>query len=298
MVNEFKVEVPITLKGGREGEKVGKQIGEKIAEQIKKVFRGIGITRPTAEGRGIGVETAAVAGMGKSLKGILGKAGLIAMAVTAIVGILSKFSPYLKGVLSIMGRAFSTFFRPFGDFLATLLRPWAILMMKMAVAFLKWTRTPAVEKGKEFLAEAVEKGLMMPIIGIPLAWWRILSKIDFSKLKEFPGWIWEKITNIWSWIYDFGGWIWGKITGIWNYVEDFGSWLWGKVTSIWNYVEDFGSWLWESITSIWSWTYDFGSWLWEQIKGIWSWDFDLGAWLWGQIKKALIFSIPGLPHLQ
>ena len=36
---DFKVEVPITLKGGNEGNKVGTQIGEKIAAQLNKSLK-------------------------------------------------------------------------------------------------------------------------------------------------------------------------------------------------------------------------------------------------------------------
>ncbi len=136
MVEGFEIKVPITLKGGREGEKVGKQIGEKIAAQIKKSFSAIKIGGKQTGGMGV----AEMSGMTKGLKGLAGKMGIVGAAVAAIVTLLAKASPYLKGILSIFGRAFMIFFRPFGDFLATLLRPMAILLMKMAVAFMKWLR--------------------------------------------------------------------------------------------------------------------------------------------------------------
>ncbi len=129
----FKIDVPITLKGGREGERVGKQIGEKIASQLRKSLSVVGFGAQKGGGAG-------ALGMAKGLKGVASKLGLVAAAVTAVLGVLSKASPYLKGILSIFGRAFMIFFRPFGDFLATLLRPMAILLMKMAVAFMKWLR--------------------------------------------------------------------------------------------------------------------------------------------------------------
>ncbi len=134
MVEGYEFSIPITLKGGREGEKVGKQIGEKIAAQLNKSFRAINIGG-TKSGGG-----ASMLGVTKGLKGVATKMGIVGAAIAATVGILAKASPYLKGILSIFGRAFMIFFRPFGDFLATLLRPMAILLMKMAVAFLKWMR--------------------------------------------------------------------------------------------------------------------------------------------------------------
>lgn len=148
MAEGFEIKVPITIKGGKEGEKAGKQIGEKIAEQIKKSFRSIGLFKGTGGGGGAGGEASAIAGLSKSMKGTTAKLGVIAAIAAVTLGVLRASSPYLKGVLSIFGRAFMIFFRPFGDFLATLLRPLAIWLMKMAIAFLKWTRgTPGGKAG-------------------------------------------------------------------------------------------------------------------------------------------------------
>ncbi len=137
MAEGFNIEVPITIKSGREGEKIGTQIGEKIAAQLKKTFKSINIGGPKAGG-----DSAGVLGIAKGLKGVATKLGIVGVAIAATVGLLAKASPYLKGILSIFGRAFMIFFRPFGDFLAVLLRPMAILLMKMAVAFLRWFKSP------------------------------------------------------------------------------------------------------------------------------------------------------------
>jgi len=129
MPEGFEIKVPITLKGGREGEKVGKQIGSKIAEQIQKAFRSIGVGKISPGGDGT---ISGVGGVTKGLKGVATKLGVIAALGAVAIGLLRKSSPYLKGVLDIFGRAFTIFFRPFGDFLAALLRPLAILLMKLA----------------------------------------------------------------------------------------------------------------------------------------------------------------------
>ncbi|KKK50690.1 hypothetical protein LCGC14_3122490, partial [marine sediment metagenome] len=68
--------------------------------------------------------------------------------------------------------------------------------------------------------------------------------------KDFPGWLWEKITSVWSWGFNFGSWLWEEIKTIWNYDEDFGGWLWGKITSIWDWTYDFAGWIWKKVTSI------------------------------------------------
>jgi len=145
MADGFEIQVPITIKGGNEGEKVGKQIGEKIASQLNKSFKIAGISGGSKGG---------IEGKGdsKNLKDVSKRLGVIAAIGGASVLLLRKASPYLKGVLDIFGRAFMTFFRPFGDFLATLLKPLAILLMKFAVGFLKWAKTPV---GKAVTAATV-----------------------------------------------------------------------------------------------------------------------------------------------
>ncbi len=165
MAGEFKIEIPITLRGGREGKRVGKQIGEKIAAQLRKSLSLSGFGSKKGAG-GI----SGISGMTRGLKGIATKLGVLGIAVGAVVGLLAKASPYLKGILSLFGRAFMIFFRPFGDFLATLLRPMAILMMKMAVAFMKWLRPlskstrEAMEGAPQF--EQVDGALANFAIGI------------------------------------------------------------------------------------------------------------------------------------
>jgi len=297
----FEIKVPISLKSGNEGEKAGKQIGEKIAEHIKKAFKTIGITKgEKSEGSNLG-------GFIKGLKGVSAKLSVIAGIAAVTLGVLRASSPYLKGVLSIFGRAFTIFFRPFGDFLATMLRPLAMWLMKMAVAFLKWTRTTP---GKTGVATATGAGAgalvggaigsVVPGLGTILgagvgagigALLGLLSQIDWTalgqKISEFAGWVWSNLTSIWEWSYDYGTWIWTNITSIWNYAFDFGSWLWGKLTTIWNYIKDFGLWIWDKLKTIWNYAFDFGSWLWEKITSIWSWTYNFGAWLWDKITSVI-----------
>ncbi len=178
MAEDFKIEVPITLKSGREGEKIGTQIGEKIAEQLKKTFKSINIGGPKAGG-----DSAGVLGIAKGLKGVATKLGIVGAAIAATVKLLAKASPYLKGILSIFGRAFLIFFRPFGDFLATLLKPMAILLMKMAVAFLKWTK-PFLAGTREamegaFQFEEVNNSLANFAIGIANWHLRVAAAMNY-----------------------------------------------------------------------------------------------------------------------
>ncbi len=133
MTGDFKIEVPISVEGKAGGPKYSAK------------------------------SSSALLGVSKALKSVVGKMAAVGVALAGIVGLLSKSSPYLKGILDIFGRSFMIFFRPFGDFLATLLRPMAILMMKMAIGFLKWTRTPA---GKEVVGTAVIVGGVVTAVAV------------------------------------------------------------------------------------------------------------------------------------
>lgn len=276
MVDGFKIEVPITLKGGREGEKVGKQIGEKIAAQLKKAFQAINIGGAGTGGSGV-VGAAGMVGVSKGLKGVAMKLGVIGAAIGAAVGLLAKSSPYLKGILDIFGRAFMIFFRPFGDFLATLLRPLAILLMKMAIAFLKWTRplTGKVREAVETVPQIGETGSILADIPIGIANWALkLGAALGAIILEIGKAAFNLGSQIGQWLLD-------------HVILPAGNFLSEKLLAIWDWTNDFAGWLWEQVTSIWSWTFDFAEWLWAKVTSIWNWTFDFAGWLWNQVKSAL-----------
>ena len=298
---DLKIEVPITIKGGK-GDKVGKQIGDKIAATLNKSLKSIGIGR-TQSSAGAGGGGGSFLGMSKGITSMVTKLSVIGVIAASALSLMKKSSGYLRGVLSVFGRAITIFFKPFGDFLASLLRPLAILLMKAAVAWLKFTRTgiggkvvgTALGAGGGALAGAAIGALGGPIgaglgalIGAGLA---LLAQIDwegvYNKMLMFGGWLWENIKKIWDWVYDFNSWLWGNLITIWNYTSDLGGWLWNKLVSVWNYVMDFGTWLWEKLKSVWNYVMDFGGWLWGKITGIWSWGYNLGRWLWNKITNAL-----------
>ena len=262
MADGFEIQVPITIKGGNEGEKVGKQIGEKIASQLNKSFKIAGISG--------GQKGTASPGISKGLSGIATKLGAVSLAVGAAVGLLAKASPYLKGILSIFGRAFMIFFRPFGDFLATLLRPLAILLLKLAVAWMKLTRpiVKAAKEGAEAAPQIKTTGTFVDP-AIELANWAL----------KLGGAIGGVIYEIGRAAFDLGG----KI-GQWLYdsvIKPAGDWIYAKLFGLWNWTKDFGNWLWEKIIGIWSWTHNFAEWLWGKITGIWEEgkEFNLKNWL-------------------
>ena len=244
MPEKFEIEVPISVKGVG-GIKTDKKIGDSMAA------------------------------MSKGLKGVIAKFGVLGAAITAAVGLLAKSSPYLKGILDIFGRAFMIFFRPFGDFLATLLRPLAILLMKMAVAFLKWTRGP-MGKVREAVENAPQIGLTgmtLPDIPIEIANWALKLGAALGQIIYEIG---KGAVNLGQ---DIGQWLYDQV------IVPAGDFLYSKLLGIWNWTKNFAGWLWEQMTNVWNWTYDFGAWIWDKITSVWNWTYDFGAWLWGKITS-------------
>ena len=219
MADGFEIQVPITIKGGNEGEKVGIQIGEKIASQLKKSFKIAGISG--------GTKGTTSPGISKGLSGIVTKLGAVSLAVGAAVGLLAKASPYLKGILSIFGRAFMIFFRPFGDFLATLLRPLAILLLKLAVAWMKLTRPiiGAAKEGAEAAPQIKTTGTFVDP-AIELANWALkLGGAIGGVIYEIGRAAFDLGGKIGQWLYDevikpAGDWIYEKLSGLWNWIDN------------------------------------------------------------------------------
>ncbi len=266
MTNGFEIKVPITLKGGKEGEKVGKQIGEKIAAQLKKTFSALKIGGTSTAG------PSGMLGVSKGLKGVATKLGIVGVAIAATLGLLKKSSPYLKGILDIFGRAFLMFFRPFGDFLATLLRPMAILMMKMAVAFIKWLRPGGVIKEGAEKAPQLEAGALgTGKLGISLT--------NFvNKLLRIGGSIGQILFDIGKAFFDFGG----KI----------GQWLYDAIlVPFFEFGQKVGQWIYDNVIL------PVGDWISEKLLGAWEWTKDLGTKIWEILKSPfvdLVDSIQGV----
>lgn len=314
MANSFEISVPITLKGGNEGERVGNQIGEKIALQLKKSLKAIGIGGE-AKGGGIGMTD-----VSKGFKGITAKMGAIGAAIAGAVTLLAQSSPYLKGILAYFGRAFMIFFRPFGDFLATLLRPLAILMMKMAIAFLKWTR-PIQGKVGEAMKEVPQIGgtnNMLTDIPIQIANWALqvgaaigavaleLGKGAFELGTKIGQWLFDeviypvgtfisdKIMGAFTWVKGIGARIWGDIIRpAWDFLKDVGQWIWNQILlPAWNFLSNVGQWIWNQILlPAWMYLANVGQWIWNQILlPAWNYLSSVGKWIWDQIlKPGLLF---------
>ena len=233
MADKFEIPIDITVK--KEAD-VGK-IGEKIATQIKKSLSAIGLGGGKTGGAAQGA--AGFLGMTRGLKGIATKLGVIGVAIGAAVGLLAKSSPYLKGILDMFGRAFMIFFRPFGDFLATLLRPLAILMMKMAVAFLKFTRpiTGKVREAVEGAPKIPKTGMTLPDIGIEIANWALKVGAAFGQvIFEIGKGAFNLGAKIGQWLYDqvivpVADFISSQIFKAFDWVNDVGTKIWDILKS-------------------------------------------------------------------
>ncbi len=280
-MGDMKIELPITIKGGREGDKVGKQIGEKIANALNKSLKSVGFGRrqSSASSSG-GIDSSGLAGMSKGLSKVAGKIAIAGAIGAAILGVLKKSSAYLSGVLSVFGRAFMMFFRPFGDFLATLLRPLAIMLMKMAVSWLKFTRTKTGKAAVGGLTGAAIGAALGSIIpGVGTAAGAIVGGAIGIISALFPGFLTEMAK------FSLADWILGKIKSIWTSDIDFTAWLWEKIQSMWTGTIDFTAWLWEKIQSMWTGTIDLSGWIWEKITSMWTGTWNAFDWFKNKVKN-------------
>jgi len=317
---DVSIKIPIEFVGETTGK--ARKLAEEMAKSFVKKLESIGVKIGGKGGEG-----------GTDLKGFL-KLATIGTAIAAGVAIIAKqvvkASPYLQGILSVFSRSMLIFFRPFGDFLATHLKPLAVALMKLSVAWLKFTRTP---EGKVVTAAGTGAGvgagigaiiggftagpagaaigaLIGAMIGAFIALipdavkgiknLGIIAKawLDYLADKVF-GIDMDKVrvavvTFIYRTLPDFfTKTIPDLINQGWEQIKGLGDWLWKKIKTVWNYKEDLGPWLWNKIKSIWNYVSDFGSWIWEKIKSVWNYTSDLGTWLW----NLLINAFSNIPEL-
>lgn len=116
--------------------------------------------------KGVGSSTAGTdTGPAKNLSSMILKLGVISFALNEIkdlIGDLVKYardaSPILNASFQILDLALKLFFKPFGDFLGTLLRPLAFWLLRMAINFDKWIAANTMSFTKD-LADKIDKFL-------------------------------------------------------------------------------------------------------------------------------------------
>lgn len=232
---------------------------KKLEEKMNKLMNGGSITGATGGGQG---------GAGVNPLQHLGKLGLIATGVGTLVIMVKKIveklvasSPALQAMLQILETSVTLILRPFGDFIAFLLKPiLLIFLQKVALPFYKILDAPFIKAGQKAGENIVNNpgatitgtaiggwlgGLIAPQIanwleesGRVLNGWWLLFLDNFKNIKV-PEWMietWQGILNFFEtlklpdWLMD-----------IWYGIVDFFSTLqvpdW--LIEIWNGVVNF-----------------------------------------------------------
>lgn len=234
----------------------GGQFG-RFAKGVSTGMFGAGVGRPPA-----GLAFGAGKMMGK-LAIIAGSVMIIQEFVKKIAGRLAEASPYLAGILDIFKKSFNNILRPFGDFLAQLLRPLAIRLLKWSVDWIKFWRKfelPTWEELQEDIIDALES--------------------FFTGAVDFGAWLAENIIDFFTTdLFNFAKWIGGKIYDF--FAKDlfsFAKWILDNIVEF--FTKDI---------------FDFADWIGKHISDFISsvTKFDLIGWAVAQIKAALGFGGEG-----
>lgn len=312
-----------------------KEIQKEVQEKLKNVpFKMIG-----EKGRMAGAAAERGGGAGGTAAGAAtGSLGKLAMTAGAVLGILyfikkgvdkmvshlAKASPYLTGIFRLFGHAMMLFFRPFGDFLATLLRPLAISLLKLSVQWLKFTRTPEGAKVVEGISGAVTGAaigagvgaVVGGIIGGPggaligAGIGGALGAIVGTIIKlapEIDKVIGTDFVNIINGIVGVFSSAFGVVKAL--FTGDFESFL-SNLSDLGRYLLTYllsllktsfalwvnlGKFMWNLVTFLIKTNIKilkgFGSWLWDKIKeplgNIWDWLVGVAQWVWDKITGPL-----------
>lgn len=306
-----------------------------IQNQVKQSLSNVDIQGAVSKARGAagagGSATDAAAnarnltGMGKgigkiamTIGAVLGALYVIGKTVKAVLNKMIESSPYLQGVLSVLKRATQLFWRPFGDFLATALRPLAIMLMKAAVKWLGFTRTEEGEGtvgaiagiGAGAAAGAGVGAIVGGIGGGPIGAFigagvggvlgGALSLLDeaFQGAKNLAYIASEWLDYL---AFEVFGIDMTKIReAIAKFIHVTVPEFFTKTLPDWfskqaSKLGDFGSWIWEKITSsladTWSKISQFGQWFWGQITAglgnVMERLRQLAQWIWDKITGSL-----------
>lgn len=160
------------------------------------------------------------------------KLGGIALGVTELVKLTVKSSGVLQGTLKLWENAMLLVFKPFGDFVGLLLRPWVLAMLAFAIPFYK-TVGPALIKfaqdyGKNLNNPPVKVGDSMtnaiPAFGAKLAegYLNLQNSINGvgKTIGDFTDNLGKQLTPIGGKLYDtfiaLGSDIWTKLQNVPN----------------------------------------------------------------------------------
>ena len=224
MTNEFKIEVPINVKGKEGGRNIGKEIGE----QVKKSLKSIGIGRTGGGG---------IAG------GIGAKTGLKALGVIgAILGVLESLEFILKPILSLLKVGLMLLLMP----LIPILKPVLIGLAK----FIKWFQpimfkiTGWIQRIVEFFSGAFGQKVLA-LLGFKGLFKKL--QVGWELLASAGMWIWNNILLPgFMYLKDIG-------RGIWELMKSFFKGSISVAVEVWEYVKSFFKGTLSVGTTVWNW---------------------------------------------
>lgn len=175
--------------------------------------------------------------------------GQIKKGIDSIVGELSKSSPYLQGILSVFERVWMNVLRPFGDFLATMLKPLAVNLLRLSVQWLQFSRSPTGQLVSSNVVDQLLGPFNSLVLKIPkiieskmignVVIPELLKSYILSPIGSFSIWLSEFVTGT----VDMSGWLTQFII---NPIQNFSTWLGGFIL---NPIQDFATWLWDKLTN-------------------------------------------------
>jgi len=297
----------------REGSKLADSFEEEIGDLSPGVdsggVSGLGGARGGLGGGGNGMAlpgggTAAAAAGGGLMGGALKRMLPALLAGGAIAGV-AKSSPAMKQVAGQFGSAMSLFFRPFGNFLSTALRPASMEMMNMAIKFNELYKKGGLKVAiNEIIPDINVGGLNFKPFGqadwfkdfkenftgfefptneelgltesslvpnIPDFSWPSLPNFNWPSLPNFS---WPSIPNFsWPGLPDFD---WPSLPSFnWPNLPDFS---WPNVSKLWNNTGG-----WPNLGNLWDSTGGWGNFVPEVNWGLfipevnWPWEDDTGG---------------------
>ncbi len=164
--------------------------------------------------------------------GMLLKLGMIAAGVGVVVDLLAKASPALQKEMGMFESAMKLFFRPFGDMLATLLRPALIWLIKMGVLWYQLFKNPTNKAALTAIFDPIVFGaqmasLLTKVLTDPKTWDDIGTTLNkaWDKIRVSAGDVAQIVYNYWTWIDN-------KATEIWGGIKTTIKTIWDGLASI------------------------------------------------------------------
>jgi len=250
---EFKVEIPINMKGG-ESSGTSSKGGDSTAE-LKKLNKGI-------------IKLDKTMFMNIDVIEIL----------SSLAGDLYKVLQPLFKILSLL---FMVIFLPLMPLVMLLVKGLAMLVKLFTGGY----GNIAAMLGKAILALIIGIAAIMfagPILAI-VAIVAILALL-WEPLKKFGLFLWEVIKVIGGAIANVAVWIWDKTIEAFGFLGTIGTWIWDTITGGFAVLGDFALKIWEFIKTLFTGTIDAVSNIWDFIKSLFKGTINVAKTVWEWFK--------------